>query len=44
LYDYGNDIGTALEKLKAIDTSVWKPRMQVSEELEEMARESPIRD
>ena len=30
LYDYGNDIGTALESLEPLDTSAWKPRMEVS--------------
>ena len=38
LYDYGNDIGTALENLEAIDTSVWKPRMQVSSDGDEEIR------
>lgn len=38
LYDYGNDIGTALEKLEAVDTSVWKPRMQVSYDEDEEVR------
>jgi hypothetical protein len=35
LYDYGNDIGTALEKLEAVNTAVWKPRMQVSNDEDE---------
>ena len=35
LYDYGNDIGSALEKLESIDTTAWKPSMQVSGESDE---------
>ncbi|KAI2512472.1 hypothetical protein MHU86_203 [Fragilaria crotonensis] len=38
LYDYGNDIGSALEKLEAIDTTVWKPSMQVSGKTDEEIR------
>lgn len=38
IYDYGNDIGTALEKLEAIDTTAWRPRMQVSGEEDETVR------
>ena len=30
VFDYGNDIGTALKLLEPINTSAWKPRMQVS--------------
>ena len=29
-YEYGNDIGSALEDIKPIDTTSWKPKMQVS--------------
>ncbi|KAI2506113.1 Reverse transcriptase (RNA-dependent DNA polymerase) [Fragilaria crotonensis] len=38
LYDYGNDIGSALEKLESIDTTAWKPSMQVSGETDEEIR------
>lgn len=38
LYDYGNDIGSALEKLEPLDTVPWKPRMQVSEASDEAMR------
>ena len=30
VFDYGNDIGTALELLEPLDVSTWKPSMQVS--------------
>ena len=30
VFDYGNDIGTSLKLLEPINTSAWKPRMQVS--------------
>ena len=30
VFDYGSDIGIALKSLEPINTSVWKPRMQVS--------------
>ena len=30
MFDYGNDIGTALELLEPMSTLAWKPRMQVS--------------
>jgi hypothetical protein len=29
-YDYGNDIGSSMEQLEPIDTSSWKPKMQLS--------------
>ena len=38
LYDYGYDIGTALEDLESIDTAAWKPSMQVSEESDDAMR------
>lgn len=38
LYDYGNDIGSALEKLESIDTTAWKPSMQVSGESDDALR------
>ena len=38
LYDYGNDIGSALENLEPVDTAPWKPRMQVSTEEVEATR------
>ena len=30
VFDYGSDIGNALKLLEPINTSAWKPRMQVS--------------
>ena len=30
VFDFGNDIGTALELLEPMSTSAWKPRKQVS--------------
>ena len=30
VFDYGNDIGTALELLEPMSTLAWKPRMQLS--------------
>lgn len=38
LYDYGNDIGSALETLVPLDTTQWKPRMRVSTEDDEATR------
>ena len=38
VYDYGNDIGTALENLEPVDLTQWKPKMQVSEESDEEIR------
>jgi hypothetical protein len=38
VYDYGNDIGTALEDLEPVDLTQWKPKMQVSEESDEEIR------
>ena len=38
LYDYGYDIGTALDKLESIDTATWKPSMQASVETDEATK------
>jgi hypothetical protein len=35
LYDYGSNIGSALEELESNDTTAWKPSMQVSGESDE---------
>ena len=43
LYDYGNDIGTALESLEPLDTSAWKPRMEVSTSEDEAVRNNENR-
>jgi hypothetical protein len=37
IYDYGNDIGSALETLQPVDTSTWKPSMQQSKQTTDTA-------
>jgi hypothetical protein len=43
LYDYGNDIGTALESLEPLDTSAWKPRMEISTDEDETVQKNENR-
>jgi hypothetical protein len=38
IFDYGDDIGTALEKLVHADMSQWKPTMRVSNSTDEATR------
>ena len=38
VYEYGNDIGTALENLEPVDLTQWKPKMQVSDDSDEEIR------
>jgi hypothetical protein len=32
VYNYGNDIGLALETLELVDMIAWKPKMEISKE------------
>ena len=43
LYDYGNDIGSALETLEPVDTSDWRPTMKFSSDEDETIRKNEDR-